>query len=51
MKKIVSILAIVGLSSCCGICEQDAPALRPMPECGVYVVEDIIEIPVERTGK
>lgn len=51
MKKIVTILAVVGLSSCCDICQQGAPDLRPMPDCGVYVVEDIIEIPVERTGK
>lgn len=49
-------IAIIGimcaLTSCCtSVCEQGAPALRPMPDCGVYVIEDIIEIPVERTGK
>ena len=57
-------MAIVGimcaLTSCCtSICEQGAPELRDMPDsrsqdmlpCGVYVIEDIIEIPVERTGK
>ena len=37
------------LTGCCtNICEQGAPELRPLPECGVYYVEDIIEIPVER---
>ena len=49
-------IAIVGimcaLTSCCtSICEQGAPALRPMPDCGVYVIEDIIEIPVTPSGK
>lgn len=49
-------MAIVGimcaLTSCCtSICGQSAPALRPMSECGVYVIEDIIEIPVEHTTK
>ena len=49
-------MAIVGimcaLTSCCtSVCEQGAPALRPMPDCGVYVIEDIIEIPVEHTTK
>ena len=49
-------IAIIGimctLTSCCtSVCGQGAPALRPMPDCGVYVIEDIIEIPVERTGK
>ena len=51
-------IAIIGimcaLTSCCtSICDQGAPPLRPMPDsrCGVYVIEDIIEIPVERTGK
>lgn len=49
-------MAIVGimcaLTSCCtSVCEQGAPVLRPMPECGVYVIEDIIEIPVEHTTK
>ena len=49
-------VAIIGimcaLTSCCAnTCGQGAPALRPMPECGVYVIEDIIEIPVEHTTK
>ena len=49
-------IAIIGimcaLTSCCtSICDQGAPALRPMPECGVYVIEDIIEIPVTPSGK
>lgn len=57
-------IAIIGiicsLTSCCtSVCEQDVPSLRPIPDsrsqdilpCGVYVIEDIIEIPVERTGK
>ena len=49
-------IAIVGimcaLTSCCtSICEQGAPELRDMPECGVYVIEDIIEIPVTPSGK
>ena len=49
-------IAIIGimcaLTSCCTIvCEQGAPALRPMPDCGVYVIEDIIEIPVTPSGK
>lgn len=51
---------IASLTGCCAnTCGQGAPALRPMPDsrlqdmlpCGVYVIEDIIEIPVERTGK
>ena len=53
---VLGFIAVVGimcaLTSCCtSICEQGAPALRPMPECGVYVIEDIIEIPVEHTTK
>lgn len=49
-------IAIVGimcaLTSCCtSICDQGAPPLRPMPDCGVYVIEDIIEIPVTPSGK
>ena len=49
-------IAIVGimcaLTSCCtSVCEQGAPELRDMPECGVYVIEDIIEIPVTPSGK
>ena len=49
-------VAIIGimcaLTSCCtSVCEQGAPALRPMPDCGVYVIEDIIEIPVTPSGK
>ena len=49
-------VAIIGimcaLTSCCtSVCEQGAPALRPMPDCGVYVIKDIIEIPVTPSGK
>lgn len=49
-------MAIIGimcaLTSCCtSICEQSVPELRDMPECGVYVIEDIIEIPVTPSGK
>jgi hypothetical protein len=43
---------IASLTGCCAnTCGQGAPALRPMPECGVYVIEDIIEIPVTPSGK
>ena len=44
---------IASLTSCCAnTCGQDAPALRPMPDStGFYVIEDIIEIPVEGIGK
>ena len=48
------IIATIGLlTSCCTtVCEQGAPELRPMPDCtGIYVIEDIIEIPVEPTKK
>ena len=50
-------MAIIGimcaLTSCCtSICDQGAPELRPMPDCtGIYVIEDIIEIPVTPSGK
>lgn len=57
-------VAIIGimcaLTSCCtSVCGQGAPALRPMPDsrsqdmlpCGVYVIEDIIEISVTQTNK
>lgn len=57
-------IAIIGiicsLTSCCtSVCEQGVPTLRPMPDsrsqdmlpCGVYVIEDIIEIPVTTSGK
>ena len=49
----VTIIGIMcALTSCCtSVCEQGAPALRPMPDCGVYVIEDIIEIPVTPSGK
>lgn len=49
----ISIIGIMcALTSCCtSICEQGAPPLRPMPDCGVYVIEDIIEIPVTPSGK
>lgn len=53
---VLGFMAVVGimcaLTSCCAnTCGQGAPELRPMPECGVYVIEDIIEIPVEHTTK
>jgi hypothetical protein len=53
---VLGFIAIVGimcaLTSCCtSICEQSVPELRDMPECGVYVIEDIIEIPVTPSGK
>ena len=53
---VLGFIAVVGimcvLTSCCtSICEQGVPELRDMPECGVYVIEDIIEIPVEQTTK
>jgi len=56
MNKTGIFIAIVGimwaLASCCtSVCEQGAPPLRPMPEGGVYVIEDIIEIPVTQSGK
>lgn len=57
-------IAIIGimcaLTSCCtSVCEQGVPELRDMPDsrsqdmlpCGVYVIEDIIEIPVTPSGK
>ena len=49
-------MAIIGimcaLTSCCtSICEQGVPALSPLPKHGIYYVEDLIEIPVENTGK
>ena len=52
MMKIISIITVgVLMSSCCDICEQPVPPLRPMPPCGVYYVEDIIEIPVTPSSK
>ena len=48
------IIGIVAtLTSCCANdCGQGAPELRPMPDCtGIYVIEDIIEIPIEKTTK
>ena len=44
---------IASLTSCCAnTCGQGAPELKPMPDCtGIYVIEDIIEIPVEKTTK
>ena len=61
---VLGFMVVVGimcaLTSCCtSVCEQGAPELRPMPDsrsqdmlpCGVYVIEDIIEIPVEQTTK
>ena len=49
---LVFIAIMCALTSCCtSVCEQSVPALRPMPDCGVYVIEDIIEIPVTPSGK
>lgn len=53
---VLGFIVVVGimcaLTSCCAnTCGQGAPELRPMPECGVYYVEDIIEIPVEQGCK
>ena len=53
---VLGFIAVVGimcaLTSCCtSVCEQGVPELRDMPECGVYVIEDIIEIPVTPSGK
>lgn len=53
---VLGFITVVGimcaLTSCCtSVCEQGAPPLRPMPDCGVYVIEDIIEIPVTPSGK
>ena len=57
---IVVIGIMCALTSCCAnTCGQGAPELRPMLDsrsqdmlpCGVYVIEDIIEIPVEQTTK
>ena len=44
---------IASLTSCCAnTCGQGAPELSPMPDCtGIYVIEDIIEIPVEKNTK
>ena len=43
---------VASLTSCCAnTCGQGAPELRPLPECGVYYVEDIIEIPVQQECK
>ena len=44
---------IASLTGCCAnTCGQGAPELRPMPDCtGIYVIEDIIEIPVTPSGK
>lgn len=61
---VLGFITVIGimcnLTSCCAnTCGQGAPELRPMPDsrsqdmlpCGVYVIEDIIEIPVEHTTK
>lgn len=43
---------ISSLTGCCAnTCEQGAPELRALPKCGVYYVEDIIEIPVQQGCK
>lgn len=48
---IIGILCV--LCSCCDGCIPRAPQLQPMPnDCtGIYVIDDIIEIPVEKTTK
>ena len=52
LSFIVIIAIMSSLTSCCmSVCEKSAPELHPMPDDGIYVIEDIIEIPVERTGK
>ena len=52
LSFIVIIAIMISLTSCCmSVCEKSAPELHPMPECGIYVIDDIIEIPVEKTGK
>ena len=54
---VLGFIVVVGimcaLTSCCAnTCGQGAPELRPMPDCtGIYVIEDIIEIPVEKITK
>lgn len=53
---VLGFIVVVGimcaLTSCCAnTCGQGAPELRPLPECGVYYVEDIIEIPVQQGCK
>lgn len=44
---------IASLTGCCAnTCGQGAPELRPMTDCtGIYVIKDIIEIPVTPSGK
>ena len=52
LMVLISMTTLGVLTSCCtSICDGKAPELRPMPECGVYVIEDIIEIPVTPSGK
>ena len=57
---IAVVCIMCALTSCCANdCGQGAPELRDMPDsrsqdmlpCGVYVIEDIIEIPVTPSGK
>jgi hypothetical protein len=49
---IIVVGVMCALTSCCAnTCGQGAPDLREMPERGIYVIEDVIEIPVEKTGK
>ena len=54
---VILLLVVLGilcvLCSCCDGCIQRVPQLQPMPnECtGIYVIDDVFEIPVERTGK
>jgi hypothetical protein len=50
---IVVVAVTCALTSCCtSICEQNAPALRPMPKCDSQSqVQPTLQIPVERSGK
>lgn len=49
---IIVVGVMCALTSCCAnTCGQGAPDLREMPEHGIYAIEDVIEIPVERTRK
>jgi hypothetical protein len=49
---IIVVGVMCALTSCCAnTCGQGAPELREMPEHGIYVIEDVIEIPVTPSGK
>jgi hypothetical protein len=52
LSFIATVIIMCALCSCCtNVCEQDVPQMMPIPECGIYVIEDLIENPVENTGK